>query len=195
MPKPCTARRATARPIRPMPKSPSVLPYRSTPIRDGASVQAVHDPDRTKASASGSRRATASISATVEVCRRLGQDVRRVRDRDPEPPRDGQIDVVDADRDVGDDLQLRIRLEHRLVQPVGEQAHHAVIAREEGRQLGRAERLVGVAHVDLDGAARERGRHRVLEQPLGHEKALRARPRRGSNTTPPFRARVSRRIR
>ena len=41
------------------------MPYRSTPISDGDSFQAVHDPDRTKVSASGSRRAAASISANV----------------------------------------------------------------------------------------------------------------------------------
>ena len=58
------ARRAIALPMRPMPTMPSVASYTSTP-RNRNGVQPWYLPARRKRSASGSRRAAASMSANA----------------------------------------------------------------------------------------------------------------------------------
>jgi len=65
MPKPCWARRATARPILPKPMMPNRAPVTSVPIGSCCRVHPRKRPSRTWRSPSGTRRATARSSAIV----------------------------------------------------------------------------------------------------------------------------------
>ena len=66
----------------------------------------------------------------------------------PRERRVGDVDVVVADGDVGDDLQRRRRVEHRPVDRVGEQADERVRVGDARRSSSRG--MAGVAGVEID---------------------------------------------
>ena len=71
-----------------------------------------------------------------EVGGRLGQDARRVADGDAAPRARGDVDVVEADRVVADDPELRPgRVEELVVDPVGQQVSDAVAAGDPAQEL------------------------------------------------------------
>ena len=70
---------ATARPIRPRPMIPSCLPRSSVPSMKSI-VQPFQPPRRTSRSPSPIRRAAVRIRRPGQLRRRLGEDVRGVRD-------------------------------------------------------------------------------------------------------------------
>lgn len=84
---------------------------------------------------------------------RAGQDVRRVRDDDAAARAGVEVDVVVADGEVGDDLQLRPgAVEERVVDPVAEVREEAVGA---GRVLAELDLQPGRLE-DLDRRRRRR---------------------------------------
>ena len=89
-----------------------------------------------------------------EVGGRLGQDAGRVAGRDAAPGAGVDVDVVEADREVAHDLQLRAgRVEKLVVDRIGEEGEEAVLAGRPPQQLvARRRQLVG-PQVDLGGLA------------------------------------------
>src|SRR5262249_35058536 len=59
------------------------------------------------------------------------------------------VDVVVADRDVGDDLELRAALEQPCVDAISERAHHALLVGEPAGQRIRVELDVLLVRFDL----------------------------------------------
>ena len=101
-----------------------------------------------------------------EVGDRFGQDVRRVGDDDAAGARVRDVDVVVPDGDVGDDLQLRRRVDGGAIDRVGEQADERVLVGDPRPQFGR--RDGGVARVEIHLA----GRFELAsteEESAGHE--------------------------
>ena len=70
-----------------------------------------------------------------EVGGGVGQDVRRVGDQDAGARGGGNVDVVEADGDVGDDLNAFERGDHRGGELVGQLAHHSLLAADTPGQL------------------------------------------------------------
>ena len=92
-----------------------------------------------------------------EIGGRLVEDAGRVAHRDPELGRGGDVDVVVADRDVGDDPQpRRAGPEDGGVDAVGEDAHDRVDVGDRVDQLGRGQRLVARALHQLVAGGDER---------------------------------------
>lgn len=92
--------------------------------------------------------------AHCELRRRFGENVGRVGDRHAAGPRRSEVDVVHANRVVGDDAQAGPRLEQLVVDPIGEESHEANRLGERGKQP-RARHLDG--HQVERGDALERG--------------------------------------
>ena len=102
-----------------------------------------------------------------ELGRRLGQDVGCVRDHDPAPPARVQVDVVDPDRVVRDDAQLRPgRVEQLVVDAVGEHQHQPVLAGHAPEELLALGGPLGVVQVELERAL-ELLPHAIGEAPRG----------------------------
>ena len=88
--------------------------------------------------------------APGEIGARVGQHVGRVGDGDAARAAGRHVDVVVADRDVGDDLQLRARgIEHRGIDRVGQQADDRVLAGDALQQLLARDRLVADVQIDI----------------------------------------------
>ena len=132
MPKPL-ARLATSLPMRPKPTIPIVAPV--TPGR-GAGwapgepfaladvVDALDDP--------ASRR---HQEGEGEIGRRLGEDPGGVADRHAPLGRGRNVDVVETDREVADDLELRLLIEDGAIDMIGQQGQGPDTAVDQLRQL------------------------------------------------------------
>ena len=105
---------------------------------------------------------------------------RRVRHGHTPPAAGLEVDVVHADRVVGDDAQLRARrVEQLVVDPVGEHQHQPVLAGDALQELLALERPHRVVQVDLEralelrphaigkAAGREDARHHLAFDDLG----------------------------
>ena len=132
----------------------------------------------------------------------LGQDARRVADRDPAPGAGRDIDVVEADRVVADHLQRRAGgIQQLVIDPVGQQGQDPVAPGHATEQLGARRRQLALPHVRARrppeprpalrrgsaGRRTTRGRpaRRVpggRRQPLSHEAGRRRSP--GSGRAP-----------
>ena len=152
IPKPW-ARRATAWPIRPNPTIPIVAPWTSGPS-SSSGPQVFQRPSRTYRSPSGSAAGRGHQQRPGEVGGRLGQDARRVADRDAAPRAGGDVDVVEADRVVAHDPQPGPgRVEELVVDPVGQQRQHAVAAGDPTQQLVARRRQVVLPDVGVAAGA------------------------------------------
>ena len=101
-----------------------------------------------------------------EIGGRLVEHAGCVADRDPARLGRGDVHVVVADGDVGDDPEpVTARVEHRRVDPVGEQADERVDLADRGHELIGRERRVVLALEDLVAGRDER------IQPTGGEPA------------------------
>jgi hypothetical protein len=124
---------ATARPMRPCPMIPSCLPRSSVPSMK-SSAQPFHAPRRRSRSPSPTRLARRQDQPPCELGDRPGQHVRRVRHDDAPALRGGDVDVLVADRDVGDDLHPVAGRQH-VVDAVGQQANERMLAGHAPLQL------------------------------------------------------------
>ena len=70
-----------------------------------------------------------------EIGRGIRQDVRRVGDDDAPLTRGGDVDVVVADGDVGDDAQSLARFDHRPIDGVGDHRQQRLLAGDAAHQL------------------------------------------------------------
>ena len=84
-----------------------------------------------------------------ELGGRFGEHVGRVRRGRAVAPDGGDVDVVVADRDVGDDLQLRARGHHLVVDAIGEDADDGVLAGHAAQQFVARNRPFAAIHVDV----------------------------------------------
>ena len=110
-----------ARPMRPKPMIPRVLPCTSPPSRTHVLpllepalahvlVALDHAPGR------------GHEERPREVCRGLGEDVRGIGDDDAPPGGRLHVDIVEADGDVGDHAQVRAAGQDLLIDRVGDEA-------------------------------------------------------------------------
>ena len=128
-----------------------------------SNAQPFHSPRRTSRSPSDSRRVIARISAHVKSATDSVSTSGVLVTTMPRDARVGDVDVVVADGDVRDDLQLRAGVDHRLVDLLGEHAHERVLAGHARAQLGR--RHDALAGEDIDRANRfELRQHRRWER-------------------------------
>ena len=116
------------------PMIPSCLPRSSVPSMK-SSAQPFHPPARIRRSPSATRRAIPRIKRPGELRVGFGQHVRRVGDDDAALAHGGDVDVVVADGDVGDDLQRRRRVHELAVDPVGQHADQRVLVGDAPQQL------------------------------------------------------------
>ena len=154
------ARRATASPIRPPPMIPSVAPCTSWP-RWAAGSQVTHSPAATAALRLRQPARGAEQQREGQVGGGVGEHVGGVADRDPARRAAVEVDVVVADRVVGDRPQLR-RAVHQLgVDAVGQHRQQPLGLGGAPPQLVVAGRHPLGPDVDLVGlapAGRARGR-------------------------------------
>ena len=108
-------------------QAPQEVPLPGLPLAGAGVMVGLHDP-------AGGRHQ----QRPREIRGRLGEDVGRVGDHDPAPTGGGHVDVVVADRDVGDDLEAR-RGEDLVVDRVRDLANEALLALEPGEQVLSAE--------------------------------------------------------
>ena len=87
-----------------------------------------------------------------EVGNRLGQHVGRVGDDDTARRRVSDVDVVEADRNIGDDLQLRRGVDHRAIDCVGQQRHERILVSDPRAELVRCNGRV--AAIEIHAACR-----------------------------------------
>ncbi len=99
-----SARLATARPIRPSPMIPSVAPCTSSP-RYLAGSHVTQSPSLGGVDRLGQPARRGQQQRERQVRGRVGEHIRRVADRDASPRGRGEVDVVVADRVVGDRSQ------------------------------------------------------------------------------------------
>ena len=111
-----------------------------------------------------------------QVRGRVGQHVGRIGDRDAEPLGGGQVDVVGAHRHVRDDPQAIAGRQHRLVDPVAEQAQEAVDAADllgspplhvQARALEQAQAGLGDTRADPHAKGRRSAHGRGLYRGCG----------------------------
>jgi hypothetical protein len=84
-----------------------------------------------------------------EVRGGVREHVGGVGDDDPVPGRGRHVDIVEADRDVGDYAQLGAGGQQLVVDEVGDQADQPFAVLEPGHQLGLREGCVPLVQVDL----------------------------------------------
>ena len=90
--------------------------------------------------------------APGEIGARVGQHVGRVGHDNAARAAGGDVDVVVADGDVGDDLQLRPGgIEHRGIDRFGEQADDRVLAADALQQLLARDRAAADVQIDIAG--------------------------------------------
>ncbi len=150
-----------ARPMRPKPTTPSVLPWTSPPSSSMYS-HCRKRPSRDVAVGLDHAAGRGHEQRPGEVGRGIGEDVGRVGDHDAAPRAGRHVDVVVADRDVGDHAQARPGREQRLVDDLADHADEALLAGQALEQLGpRHGRVLGVrvhlgpAPCELDGRLRQ----------------------------------------
>ena len=179
-------RAATAWPIRPKPTMPSCLPRSS---------RAEHEVERPPLPAAapnqpiafGDAPRDAEDQRPGEIGGRLGQHVRRVGDDDAALARRGDVDVVVADGDVRNDLQVAAGVDHRAVDRVGQQRMtrrllagsariscvRATAARRSLRSTSHGASSVATAHAREGIRRGERGRLRLRPMPSSRSVAVR----------------------
>jgi hypothetical protein len=87
---------------------------------------------------------------------RLRQNARRIADRTPRRAHCRDIDVVEADRVIADDAELRSsRIEELIVDLVGQQGQRPIDPGDAPKQLVPWRRQVAVPKVDLAGRPNE----------------------------------------
>ena len=152
---------ATARPMRPRPMIPSCLPRK---------LDAEHEVERPPLPAAAPHEPIAfgdpprdgEDQRPRELGGRLGEHVGRVRDDDPARARRGDVDVVVADGDVGDDLQSGAGVEHVGRERIGQRRRSSPCL-----PASRAQQLVGRRRVG-DGPSYETRRRRPTSSSTEH---------------------------
>ena len=123
-----------------------------------AQLHAQHVVERPAAPCAGANHALAFAKPTRhrederpgEICARVRQHVRRIGHGNAARAARRDIDVVVADRNVGDDLQLRSGgVQDGGVDGVGQQAHDRVLAGNAPQQFVTGNRLVARVEIDL----------------------------------------------
>ena len=89
-----------------------------------------------------------------QVGRRLRQHVRCIGNGDTAPRRRFDVDIVEADGDIGDDFQRRQGRHHFVGEAIGQLADDAVLAGELLQQILRRVALVGIVIFDLGSLAK-----------------------------------------
>ncbi len=126
-----------------MPTMPSRLPDTRSPIMK-VGVQPSHSPDRARRSPSTMRRGALSISAMVRSAVSSVRTPRRVGDQDPARGGGGEVDVIDADPEIGDQPEpFGERVDDRGREPVGDRRHQDVGLGGRRDQRFGGHRLVG----------------------------------------------------
>ena len=79
---------------------------------------------------------------------RVGQHIRGVADKHTALAGRRDVDVVVADREVRDDAQTRVPVEHGAIDAIGEQSDGAVASLQQGIELVRARRELLIPELD-----------------------------------------------